>query len=194
MTRAELARGKHPFRITWSGYRLGEEKMYEDEDRTRFSLQRLLNPEAYKYAGIFYVRRWIWTPEKEFRFDENHGLQKGDVYYDVTFPRGKYSFKDIKDGHKALAKLASKDDKVSMIIGITWLNKFAKRWGWTTSVPLKALLQAAEIQEMVRPSNLKNKSLDENSIADQTRRAVTSRDFTPVLTFMTKHDLIKRYG
>ena len=194
MTRAELDYGRHPFRITWAGYNPGNERMYEREDKTHTSLQRLINPEAFIKAGMFYVKRWIWTPEKELCLDENNKLQKGDIYYDVTFGKGNYSFNDVRNGHRALAKLASRDDKVSMLIGITWLNEFAKRWGWTTAFPIETHHQSAGIQEMIRVGDLTLKSLTGESIADKAKKAVKSKNFTPVLTYITKEDLMSRYG
>lgn len=193
MVRTELNYGRHPFRVTWAGYSPGNERMYEREDKVRTSLQRLINPEAFIKAGMFYVKRWIWTPEKELCLDENHNLQKGDIYYDVTFGRGNYLFNDVRNGHRALAKLASRDDKVSILIGITWLNEFAKRWGWTTAFPIETHHQSAGIQGMVKVGDLILKSLTGESIADKAKKAVKSKNFTPVLIYMTKKDLMSRY-
>ena len=175
MTRAELDYGRHPFRITWAGYNPGNERMYEREDKTSTSLQRLINPEAFIKAEMFYVKRWIWTPEKELCLDENNKLQKGDIYYDVTFGKGNYSFNDVRDGHKAL------EDKV-----------FDYTICFEVLDHIKSPIMA--IQEMIRVGDLTLKSLTGESIADKAKKAVKSKNFTPVLTYITKEDLMSRYG
>lgn len=126
--------GRSPFLVTWSGYNPGNEKLWSEQDKRILPGKKFINPEGFKRAGIFYTNRWIYTGAQPFKLGEQQFIFPGDVYYNVSIFPGSYSFKDVHEGHKKLVNLTDRDNRVSLLTGITWIGDAVKRWGWQIAV------------------------------------------------------------